>query len=417
MTLLKTLFLAVLLLALGAAGGLMWSQRQAPSDLAGAPTTVAATEKKVLYWYDPMVPQQHFDKPGKSPFMDMELVPKYADEGAASGAENGTDVGVRIDPAAIQNLGVRLATVERIPLSRQIEATGLIGFNEREVTLEQARAGGFVERVWPLAPGDVIGVGQPLAELLVPEWAAAQEEWLALRAFEQPALLAAARNRLRLLGMPEALIREVEAAGQPRPRFVIKSSRAGVIQSLDVRAGMTLMPGQTLARVNGLASVWLEVAVPEALAEAARVGGHAEVSLAAQPGRTIAARVSAVLPALDAASRSLRVRVELPNRGGALRPGMSAQVALRATGGASALAVPTEAVIRTGKRALVMLAEDGGRFMPVEVTLGREAGDRSEIIAGLEEGQKIVASGQFLIDSEASLSGVIARSAPAGEEK
>jgi len=418
MTFLKTLFLAVLLLALGAAGGLMWSQRQAPSDLAGAPTTVAPTEKKVLYWYDPMVPQQHFDKPGKSPFMDMELVPKYADEGAASGAENGTDIGVRIDPAALQNLGVRLATVERIPLSRQIEATGLIGFNEREVTLEQARAGGFVERVWPLAPGDVIGAGQPLAELLVPEWAAAQEEWLALRAFEQPALLAAARNRLRLLGMPEALIREVEAAGQPRPRFVIRSSRAGVIQGLDVRAGMTLMPGQTLARVNGLASVWLEVAVPEVLAEAVRVGGHAEVSLAAQPGRTIAGRISAVLPALDAASRSLRVRVELPNRGGALRPGMSAQVALRAAGGASALSVPTEAVIRTGKRALVMLAEDGGRFIPVEVTLGREAGDRSEIVAGLEEGQKIVASGQFLIDSEASLSGVIARSAPAaGDEK
>lgn len=417
MSRLKTLFLAILLLALGAAGGLMWSQRQAPADLAGAPTSVAPTEKKVLYWYDPMVPQQHFDKPGKSPFMDMELVPKYAEENAEEdaeeGAASGADAGVRIDPAALQNLGVRLATVERIPLSRQIEATGLIGFNEREVTLEQARAGGFVERVWPLAPGDVIGAGQPLAELLVPEWAAAQEEWLALRAFEQPALLAAARNRLRLLGMPEALIREVEASGQPRPRFVIRSSRAGVIQSLDVRAGMTLMPGQTLARVNGLASVWLEVAVPEALAEAARVGGHAEVSLAAQPGRTIAGRVSAVLPALDAASRSLRVRVELPNRGGALRPGMSAQVALRAAGGASALAVPTEAVIRTGKRALVMLAEDGGRFMPVEVTLGREAGDRSEIIAGLEEGQKIVASGQFLIDSEASLSGVIARSAPA----
>jgi len=415
MNVFKTLFLAVLLLALGAAGGLMWAKRQAPAGpLATAPASVAPTEKKVLYWYDPMVPQQHFDHPGKSPFMDMELVPKYADEGAASGS----NAGVRIDPAALHNLGVRLATVERIPLAGQIEATGLIGFNEREVTVEQARAGGFVERVWPLAPGDVIGAGQALAELLVPEWAAAQEEWLALRALKQPALLAAARARMHLLGMPEALIREVEAAGQPRPRFVIRSSRGGVIQSLDVRAGMTLMPGQTLARVNGLATVWLEVAVPEALADAARVGGHAEVSLAAQPGRKLGGRITAILPALDTASRSLRVRVELPNRGGALRPGMSAQVALRAAGGATALVAPTEAIIRTGKRALVMVAEGEGRFVPVEVTLGREAGDRSEIVAGLEEGQKIVASGQFLIDSEASLAGVIARSTPpAGDEK
>lgn len=394
----------VLLLAIGAAGGWWWSGHgDMPAPAAGAMPESSQGESQVLYWYDPMYPQQRFDKPGKSPFMDMELVPKYADGGNSAGS-------VQIDPAVTQNLGLRQAMVERIALDTAVEASGIIGFNERDVSVEQARAGGFVERVWPLAPGDVIAAGQPLAELLVPEWAAAQHELLAVRAGGDAALLAAARDRLRLLGMPEKLIREVERTGQPRTRFVASSSRAGVVQSLDVRAGMTVMPGQTLARINGLATVWLEAAVPESSAGGIRPGGKADAQIAAFPGKTITGRITAILPALADATRSLRVRVELPNRDGSLRPGMSAQVRLTEGDGATALAVPTEAIIRTGKRSVVMVVEGEGRFAPVEVTLGREAGDRTVITSGLSEGQKIVSSGQFLLDSEASLSGVLARS-------
>lgn len=396
------------LLALGAAGGWWWwaNRPAASKPAAGDQAAAPQGERRVLYWYDPMVPQQHFDKPGKSPFMDMALVPKYADEASEGG--------VRIDPAATQNLGMRLAKVERIPLATRVEAAGLIGFDERDVAVVQSRAGGFVERVWPLAPGDVVKAGQPLVELLVPEWAAAQHELLAIRSTGDAALLEAARDRLRLLGMPEALIRKVEFSGVPHPRYTVSLPRGGVVQSLDVRAGMTVMAGQTLARINGLSTVWLEVAVPEAYAASVRPGDAAEVRLAGFPDQAIGGRVSAILPALNDATRSLRVRVELPNRGGRLRPGLSAQVRLTMASEGTALAVPTEAVIRTGKRALVMVAGDQGRFTPVEVTLGREVGDRTVIAAGLAEGQQVVASGQFLIDSEASLGGVMARAA--GEE-
>jgi len=404
----KILFAAAgaALLALGAAIGGWWA-RDAGTAAPATPSAASAAPQspgKALYWYDPMFPQHHFDQPGKSPFMDMALVPKYADDGRAA-------TGVHIDPRVTQNLGLRQAVVERVPLVTVVEASGILGFNERDVSVEQARVGGFVERVWPLAPGDMIGAGQPLAELLVPEWTAAQHEMLALRASGDADLLAAARERLHLLGMPEALIGEVERSGQTRARFVVRSSRAGVLQSLEVRSGMTLMAGQTLARINGLATVWLDVAVPEASVGSIRIGSKAQVRMAAFPETTLTGRVAAVLPTLADASRSLRVRVELPNRDGGLRPGMSAQVSLTDGAAGTALAVPTEAVIRTGKRAMVMLVEPEGRFAPVEVTLGRELGERTLVTTGLSEGQKVVASGQFLIDSEASLSGILTRSA------
>jgi Cu(I)/Ag(I) efflux system membrane fusion protein len=304
---------------------------------------------------------------------------------------------------------VRLATVTRAPLASVVEAVGVLSFNERDVAVVQARSGGFVERVYARAPGDVIGAGSPLADVLVPEWAGAQAEFLALKAGGDPALLDAARERLRLTGMPQALIERVERTGKPHTVFTVTTPIGGVIQQLDVRAGMTVMVGQTLARINGLGTVWLDVAVPEAQAGALRVGEDARASFAAFPGETIAGRITAILPEANLNTRTLRVRVELPNRDLRLKPGLTAQVRVEGNGKQTALRVPTEAVIRTGKRALVMLAEEGGRYRPAPVTLGPEIGGDTAILAGLEEGQKVVASGQFLIDSEASLKGLTAR--------
>jgi Cu(I)/Ag(I) efflux system membrane fusion protein len=362
----------------------------------------------VLYWYDPMVPQQHFDKPGKSPFMDMQLVPRYAREAATSGAS----ATVTVSRGMQQNLGLRLANVERISLGSRIEASGLLSFNERDVAIVQSRVAGFVARVWPLAPGDRVKEGGALVEFVTPEWTAAQQEFLAVKDSGDSGLIAAGRDRLRLLGMDDAAIHGVEADGVAQSRFVVRAPIGGVVQALDVRAGMTVMPGQTLVRINGLSVIWLEVAVPEVMATTVHVGDAADVRLVDAAGVSVKGRVSALLPALSEATRTLRVRIELANPDAALRPGQSAQVTLISASQGAALAVPTEAVIRTGKRSVVMLAEQGD-FRPVEVTLGREVGDKTVVTSGLSEGQQVVASGQFLLDSEASLRGL---GLPAKEE-
>ena len=371
---------------------------EAPAEQAG---------RKILYWYDPMVPAERYPGPGKSS-MNMDLIPKHADEGGGAG--------VRVDPARVQNLGVRTATVERGALPSGVTATGVIDFNERDVAVVQAKAAGFVQRVYGRAPGDLVGAGAPLADVLVPEWSGAQAEFLAVRRTGDWALTQAARQRLLLLGMPPATIDAVARGGQVRNVATVTTPTGGVIKTLAVRNGMTVSAGQTLAEINGLGRVWLNAAVPEALAGQVRVGEAVTATLSAYPGETFNGRVTAILPQAQADSRTLTVRIELPNPGGRLRPGMFAAVQF---GGLAqpALLVPSEAVIRTGKRTLVMLAGPGGRYQPAEIHAGREAGGKTEVLAGLSERETVVASGQFLIDSEASLSGVqarpLARGAPA----
>ena len=406
-------FASLALLLLGGGTGYFFAMRQMPMNMAAtAPATAAASKPaKALYWYDPMVPAQHFDAPGKSPFMDMQLVPKYA----ASDAEMGGELGVRIDATTLQNLGVRTALVEVLTPEQNaqhatISLPGVLKLDERAVSIEQTRMAGFVERVFALAPGDVIRAGQPLAEMTVPAWSGAQQEFLALRASGDRALIAAARERLRLTGMPEASIQTLIKSGRVQQRFTIFSTRAGVIQELDVRMGMNMMAGQTLARINGMESIWCEIAVPESFAAQLVEGARASVQLNANPGSDLVGTIDAILPVLDEASRSVRVRINLKNTDGLLRAGMAATVQLQSVRGentrAGMLTVPTEAVIRTGKRALVMRVQGKGGFVPVEVSLGQELGARTVILQGLEAGDSVVASGQFLLDSEASLSGV-----------
>lgn len=377
-----------------------------------APMAAASAERKVLYWYDPMVPSQKFDRPGKSPFMDMQLVPKYADE-----ADAGAGGGVRVSPVAQQSLGLRVVKAERRAVSTPVDAVGTVQLNERDVSIVQARAAGFVERVYGHAPGDVVSAGAPLADVLLPEWLAAQQEFLAVRATGDATLTAAARQRLLLLGMPAALVEQVAQSGKPQPVQTITTPIGGLVAELMVRQGMNVMMGMTLARINGLGTVWVEAAVPEVLAATVAPGQSAEVRLPALPGPALRGKVAAVLPEANRDTRTLRVRVELPNPGGRLRAGLFAQVALNAGAQGEAVVVPAEAVIRTGRRTLLYLLEStgptGGRYRPVEVELGPEMGEWVVVRRGVEAGQAVVASGQFLIDSEASLQGITARANPA----
>ncbi|GAA5786315.1 efflux RND transporter periplasmic adaptor subunit [Chitiniphilus shinanonensis] len=405
-----TLVIALATLGLGAAAG--WSLGRPHAAPSANPTSHTASApagqagRKVLYWYDPMKPDVHFEQPGQSPFMEMPLQPRYADDGPAQ-------AGVRIDPGLTQNTGVRLAKVERGTLTGGLDVTGSVVFNDRDVAIVQARTSGIVERVAPLAVGDTVAAGATLAEVRVPEWLAAQQEYLALR--DDAELAAAAKSRLRQLGMSTDAVARLERGGPPQAVVAIAAPRGGMVAELGVRQGMTLAPGQTLARINGLSTVWLEADVPEAQAAALRVGAPVQAHFAAWPDAPVAGKVAALLPELKAETRTLRVRIELPNRDGRLRPGLYARVALAGPDARPALLVPSDAVIDSGRRRVVIVADGQGRFTPAEVRVGAERDGRSEIVAGLREGQQVVVSGQFMIDAEASLRGVLARMASTAE--
>lgn len=386
---------AALVVAVGiGAGGYWLGVSRTPAGLG------AEDGRTILYWYDPMLPSERYPGPGQSS-MGMDLIPRYADEGAS-------EAGVRIDPGVSQNLGVRLATVERRDLARSVTAAGVIAFNERNLAIVQARASGFVERSYGRAIGDVVAAGAPIVDIRVPEWTAAQAEYLALRGAGGD-LADAARRRLAMLGMPASLIARVEREGRPYPVTTVTAPIAGAITQLDIRAGMTVMQGAPLATINAVSPVWLVASLTQADAGVARPGEQAVARTPAFPGETFAGRIESVLPSADPATRTIEVRIALANPQGRLRPGMTANVEIAEPQARASLIVPAEAVIQTGRRSVVIVASDGGRFMPVEVELGRRAGDRIEVASGLEEGQRVVASGQFLIDSEASLTGALDR--------
>ncbi len=367
--------------------------------------TDPATGRKILYYHDPMVPGNKFDKPAKSPFMDMMLVPVYA-------GGDGDQGKVSVSPRVQQNLGVRTAIVSEVAIAPQLSVVGNIAFNERDQSVIQARASGYVERLHVRATLDKVSKGQALAELYVPDWVAAQQEFLAVRRLEGPGLqtlVEGARSRMRLAGMTDQQIRGIESSGQANPRTVVLAPAAGLVTEVAVREGMAIMPGATLFRINGFTTVWANAEVPEGQAGLVRRGAAVQAQAAATPGVTYPGRVEALLPEINATTRTLKARVELSNPRGQLVPGMFVTMNFTDVRSEKSLVVPTEAVIYTGKRTVVILAEDGGRFRPVDVQTGTEAGGQTQISKGLQAGQRVVVSSQFLIDSEASLRGVEAR--------
>ena len=357
------------------------------------------SERKVLYWHDPMRPDQKFDKPGKSPFMDMQLVPVYADEASDDGRTS-------ISPRVQQNLGIRTASVTRGSLQTGVTAVGSVAYNDRDVVLVQARNNGFVERLHVRAPLDPVKAGQPLVDLYVPDWVAAQEEFFSVTRMQGRAiegLVDGARQRMRLAGMTDDQIRAVETSGAIQPRFTLTAPIGGVVTELMAREGMTVMAGAPLFRINGIGTIWVNAEVPESLSALVRPGTAVEAATPALPGKTFRGRVARILPEVNAQTRTIKARIELANPSGQLAPGMFATIEFKSGARGDVLLVPTEAVIQTGKRTVVVAALDDGKFAPVDVDSGAEADGRTEIRKGLAAGQKIVVSGQFLIDSEASL--------------
>lgn len=364
------------------------------------------TGLRILHYHDPMVPGRNFDAPAKSPFMDMMLVPRYAGGNEADTAR------VSVSPRMQQNLGMRTVAVIEGSLATEVAAVGNVVWNERLAQIVTARAMGFVEKLHVRAQFDRVSAGAPLAKIYVPDWVAAQEEYLAVAAMkgdDLDTLRDAALARMRQTGMGDALIQRVVQERRVLSRTTVAAPIDGIVAELMVREGATVMPGMPLVRLQGTASVWAEGQVPESQAAHLRPGLAVRATSPAVPGQTFDGRVQALLPEVDPATRTRRARLELANAGGRLVPGMFVEMRIAESARQRTLLVPSEAVIRTGRRSLVMLAEDEGRFRPVEVRTGLEVDGQAEILAGLSAGQRVVLSGQFLIDSEASLRGLEAK--------
>lgn len=358
------------------------------------------TGRKVLYWHDPMVPGQKFDKPGKSPFMDMELVPVFADEG-------GTEGGVKVNPTLQQNLGIRYAAVRREETRDAFELVGTTQFDESVAEVVQSRVTGYIERLHARAPMQRIKRGEPVATLFVPEWIAPQEEYLALKRSGNDVLASAARDRMRALSIPDSLVAQAEKTGKAQRNLTLTSPVTGVVTELAVRDGAMVSPGMTVAKVAALNKVWLLAEIPEQQANLVRPGMQVEATFAGGTDRKYSGNVREILPGVSTTTRTVQARLELDNRDGSLTPGMLMRVQVGAEKAVPRLLVPTEAVITSGKQSVVLLAGKNNSIQPVAVTTGRDTGDDTEILSGLTEGQKVVASGQFLIDSEAKLKAVL----------
>lgn len=372
-----------------------------PSDtsMATAPAASSPADKKVLYWHDPMVPGQRFDKPGKSPFMDMQLVPVYADSDSADG-------GVKVSSTVQQNLGIRTATVRRADVSSSFDAVGAVQFDERLSVAVQTRVAGYVERLAVRAQMEQVRKGQALATIFAPEWLGPQNELLALkRTGVSQDLIAATRDRMRAMSIPDSLIRQSEETGSAQARFTLSAPVSGVIAELDVREGVAVSPGMTLFRIAGLEKVWAVAEVPEAQAVRLTRGQKVKAVLQADASQMFDGELKEILPQVSASTRTLQARFEVDNKGGKLTPGMLLRLQV-AGPSSSRLVVPSEAVIRTGKRAVVLLRKESGAFESRDVAVGQEVGDDIEVTQGLNEGEQVVASGQFLIDSEARLRSV-----------
>ncbi len=361
-------------------------------------------EPEILYWVAPMDPNYRRDKPGKSP-MGMDLVPVYAD---SEGTDDKEDV-VRIDPRVVQNLGVRTETVKNSPLNRHITTVGYVEYDENALHHLHTRVDGWIEKMSVKTEGDPIAEGQVLFEIYSPTLVNAQEEFLMAQLEGNNSLLAASRDRLQSLGLTEEQIGELEESKSSSQRIRVHAESNGVVGMLGVREGNFVTPATHALSIAQLESVWIVAEVLERQAGYIEVGLNAEFEIDALPGKLFRGQIDYVYPELDPVSRSLRVRITFDSGEDILRPNMFARIRIFAKASESVVNVSSTAVIRGGLADRVVLDDGDGKFRSVPVVIGMEVGDRVQILEGLKAGDRIVTSGQFLIDSESNIEAALAR--------
>lgn len=336
------------------------------------------------------------------------------------GASMGEDGSAHLTADQIRRFGITFDVVERRPLEEELRAAGVVRFDETRVVGVTAKFGGYVERLHVDYTGEPVRRGQPLVEIYSPELVAAQEELLLAARLDETLgesavpgvtpgtseLVGAARRRLRLWDISEAQIEQILRAGRASRTLTLYAPASGIVVEKNVIAGTAIQAGEPLYTIADLSEVWIEAEIREADAGLVREGAPASFELAAYPGRTFTGRVEYVYPALQEQARTLRVRIAVPNREGRIKPGMYATVRLTSPAH-TALAVPAAAVVRTGERSLVFVDMGDGMLMPHDVEIGRVAGDYAEVLAGVEPGQRVVTSAQFILDSESNLAEVM----------
>ncbi len=395
----KQIIIALGLLVVGLVGGYALSSLLGSGGQEGA-----GGEREVLYWVAPMDPNFRRDSPGLSP-MGMELVPVYADDAGGGGDEPS----LRILPTVVNNLGVRTAPVERRTMNALVRAVGNVQPNEELTTHIDVRASGWIEHLRVRSAGEEVSEGDLLFQYYAPELVNAQAEYIQALSSGRRDLVTASAGRLRALGMGEEQIAQIQESRQVEQLVDILAPQDGVLIELNVGEGMYVQPGMTLVSLADLSSVWVLVDVFEDDAPRMMAGLAATMRLPFIPGRVWEGNVDYVYPTVDPVSRTVRIRLAFHDVGGALLPNMYGDIEVLGEARENVLAIPTEALIRSSEGDRVVLALGEGRFRPARVLAGIEAGGFVEVLGGLNEGETIVTSGQFLIDSEASLDASLLR--------
>ncbi len=401
----KSLQIATVALLIGAALGFTANQYFNGHDMSAMAATDNKASHEPLYWVAPMDPNYKRDKPGKSP-MGMDLIPVYADDLAGANDKPGT---VKIDPSVENNLGVKTAAVELAKLSPRIETVGYIAFDESQLWQTNVRVSGWVEKLSINAVGEQVKKGEVLFTLYSPELVKAQEELLNAKRTGRDGLVKGATERLLSLGVDREQINQVIRRGKASQTIEIKALANGVIASLNIREGGYLSPAQAVISAGPLNEVWVDAEVFERQAHWLTNGSQASMTLDALPGKAWQGEVDYVYPILDPKTRTLRMRLKFANPNGELKPNMFANITLQPVSDSEVLTVPKSSVIRSGGMTRVVLAEGEGKYRSARIETGREADDKVEVLQGLNQGDRIVTSAHFMLDSESSQSADLSR--------
>lgn len=359
-------------------------------------------------------------RPAASDDDDVRAQPRATSMDDMGGMAMGGDGSIRLTAAQIRTFGVTFATVEQRVLTDEVRTVGIVNFDETRMSTVTPKFGGYIERLYVDFTGKPVRRGQPLVDIYSPELVAAQEELLLAARLEEDLgrttvpgvprgstnLLGAARQRLRSWDISDEQIERILRTGRAQRALTLYAPVSGIVVEKNILAGQAVQAGQPLYTIADLSEVWIEAELRESDAGLVAEGDMATVELSAFPGRPLQGRVEYIYPTLQEQARTLKARIAITNPDGRLKPGMFATVRLQAPG-RTALTVPTSAVLNTGERRIVFVDMGGGRITPYEIETGRVAGQHTEVLAGLEPGQRVVSSAQYMLDSESNLAEVM----------